>query len=99
MIIVVGTIEVAESDRVRYLESRHDLVANTLDETGCIDYSFAADATRADRVRLVERWETLADLQAHVAALRAAAPTTGPVVSSKYTEVSVYEATPVDGAL
>jgi quinol monooxygenase YgiN len=99
MIIVVGTVEVAESDRGRYLESRRDQVAHTLDETGCIDYSFAADATHPDRVRLLERWETLADLQAHVAALRAAAPTTEPVVSSKYTEVSVYEATPVDGAL
>jgi len=99
MIIVVGTIEVAESDRVRYLESRHDLVAHTLDESGCIDYSFAADATHADRVRLLERWETLADLQAHVAALRAAAPTTGPAVNSNYTEVSVYEANQIDGVL
>ena len=56
MIIVVGTVEVAESDRGRYLESRRDQVAHTLDETGCLDYSFAADATHPDRVRLLERW-------------------------------------------
>ena len=99
MIIVVGTIEVAESDRGRYLESRHDQVAHTLDETGCIDYSFAADATHPDRVRLLERWETMGDLQAHVAALGAVVPSHEPVVRSQFTEVSVYEATPIDRAL
>jgi len=99
MIIVVGTIEVAESDRGRYLESRQHQVAHTLDETGCIDYSFAADATLPGRVRLLERWETMADLRAHVAALRAVAPSDEPAVSSQFTEVSVYEATPIDGAL
>ena len=99
MIIVVGTIEVAESDRHRYLESRHLQVAHTLDETGCIDYSFAADATHPDRVRLLERWETMADLRAHIAALRAVAPSGEPVVSSQFTEVTVYEATAIDGAL
>jgi len=99
MIIVVGTIEVAVSDRDRYLESRLHQVAHTLDETGCIDYSFAADATHPDRIRLLERWETMADLRAHIAALRAVAPSAEPVVSSQFTEVSVYEATPIDGAL
>ena len=80
-------------------ESRRDQIAHTLRETGCIDYSFAADTTHADRVRLLERWESMADLRAHVSALRAAAPSGDPVVSSKFTEVSVYEATPIDGAL
>jgi quinol monooxygenase YgiN len=99
MIIVVGIVEIAEAERGRFLESKRDQVSHTLAEAGCIDYSFAADATHPDRVRLVERWETLADLQAHVAALRAAGPPDKPAVTSKFTEVSVYDATPVEGVL
>ncbi len=99
MIIVVGTIEVAEAERDRFLETKREQVSHTLTETGCIDYSFAADATHPGRVRLLERWETQADLQAHVAALRSAGPPAEPPVTSRFTEVSVYDATPVDGVL
>lgn len=97
MIIVVGTIEVAEDERDRFLESKRRQVSHTLAETGCIDYSFAADATHPGRVRLLERWESPADLQAHVAALRSAGQSTEPPVTSRFTEVSVYDATPVEG--
>ena len=64
-----------------------DRSSHTSAETGCIDYSFAADATDPGRVRLLERWESSADLQAHVAALRSAGQSTEPPVTSRFTEV------------
>ncbi len=100
MIIVVGTFEVAPGDRSAFLASKRGLMARTRDEAGCIDYAYSADAAASGTVRLIERWETMGDLTAHVEALQAAARSDGPaeskgpaipVVSS---EVSVFEAAP-----
>jgi quinol monooxygenase YgiN len=92
MVIVLGVIEVGVGDRDRFLEEKAPQVAATLTETGCVDYAFAADAAHPGRVRLVERWETMADLEAHVAALRAAPPPTRPPVPSHTVAVDVLEA-------
>lgn len=95
MVIMVGVIEVEAGDRDRYLASRRDQVVATLAEAGCLDYSYAADAGDPARVRLLERWESMADLVAHVAALRSADPPAGPSVPSRMAEVTLYEARPV----
>ena len=70
MIIVLGVFEVAAEGPRRFLEEKAAQVTATRAETGCLDYAFSADAADPGRVRLVERWETMADLEAHVAALR-----------------------------
>jgi quinol monooxygenase YgiN len=92
MIIVLGVIEVGVGDRDRFLVQKALQVTATLGETGCVDYAFAADGTDPRRVRLVERWETMADLEAHVTALRAAPLPTGPPVPSRMVAVDVLEA-------
>ncbi|HZM57709.1 MAG TPA: antibiotic biosynthesis monooxygenase [Acidimicrobiales bacterium] len=94
MIIVVGIFEVDGGDRKRFLETKRSQVASTLKEPGCIDYAFAADAGDARRVHLIERWACMADLEAHVDALRTGAPPPVPAVSARMTEMAVYEATP-----
>jgi quinol monooxygenase YgiN len=100
MIIVVGTIEVAEGDRDRFLDSRREQATTSLAEAGCLDYSFAADAGDPCRVRLLERWEQMGDLEAHLAGLRSSgSPSVGsgsePAVPSRYVDMVVYDATPV----
>jgi quinol monooxygenase YgiN len=92
MIIVLGVFEVEAGDRDRFLEQKAAQVTATRAETGCIDYAFAADAADAGRVRLVERWESMADLEAHVAALRSAPPATAPPVPSRTVAVDVLDA-------
>ena len=93
MIIVLGTIEVEPADRVRYLDEKSSQVTATLAEGGCIDYAFAADGVDPGRVRLVEKWESMADLEAHVTALRAAPPAADPGVASRTVGIEVLEAT------
>ncbi len=95
MIIVLGTIEVGVDDRQRYLEEKAPQVESTLGEAGCIDYCFAADSGDPSRVRLVERWATMADLEAHVAGLRAAPAPEGQPVPSRMVAFDVLQADPV----
>lgn len=92
MIVVLGIFEVEAEDRQRFLEGKAAQVRATRAETGCLDYAFAADAGDPNRVRLVERWETMADLEAHVAALRLAPPSPTPSVPSRTVAVDVLDA-------
>ncbi len=92
MIVVLGVIEVAADDRVRFLEEKADQVAATRSERGCVDYAFSSDADDPGRVRLVERWETMADLEAHVAALRSTPAPARPPVASRMVAIEVLDA-------
>jgi quinol monooxygenase YgiN len=93
MVIVVGVFEVEPADRDTFLSGKLAQVTASRAEHGCIDYTYSADAADPSAVRLLERWETRADLEAHVAALRAS-PSPGSGVPSRMVEVEVYEATP-----
>ncbi len=95
MVIVVGVFAMEPGDRARFLESRTDQVAATRSEPGCLDYSFAADAGDPGRVRLLERWESMAALEAHVAALGAAPSAGRPAVPARTVELTVFSADPV----
>jgi quinol monooxygenase YgiN len=92
MIIVLGIVEVDAGDRQRYLEEKAEQVAATRAEAGCLDYAFSSDAHDPGRVRLVERWETMGDLEAHIAGLRTAPPPAQPPVSSRMVSIDVHEA-------
>jgi quinol monooxygenase YgiN len=92
MIIVLGIVEVDPADRDRYLEEKAPQVIATRDEAGCVDYAFSADAGDPGRVRLVERWDTMADLDAHITALRAAPGPRQPPVPSRMVAIDVHEA-------
>ena len=75
MIHVIATIKVKPGMREKYLGILKANVANVLAEKGCIAYVPAVDVEsgipvqvdlRPDGVTLIEVWESLADLQAHL---------------------------------
>jgi quinol monooxygenase YgiN len=93
VIIVTGFFDVAEGDRRAFLDSKAAQAARTLEETGCREYAFSADDAHGGRVRLIELWESMEDLAAHLAGLRASTPTPSPITVLA-THFEVFEATP-----
>jgi quinol monooxygenase YgiN len=77
MIHVIATIKVKPGTREKYLAILKANVPKVLAEKGCIAYVPAVDVEsgipvqvdlRPDGVTLIETWESLADLQAHLKA-------------------------------
>ena len=77
MIHVIAGIEVRPGTRDAFLEEFHRLIPKVRAEEGCLDYGAAADARtdvaaqipyRENVVTIVERWESLDALKAHLAA-------------------------------
>lgn len=76
MIIVIATIQCKPGKRDSFLAEFLQVVPQVLKETGCLEYGPAVDASTdlanqnrdADRVTIVEKWESLATLQAHLVA-------------------------------
>ena len=69
MLIVQGVFRVDPGERVAFLEERSETMRVSRAEPGCLEYVFGADPLEPDRVILSERWESQADLDAHLAAL------------------------------
>jgi quinol monooxygenase YgiN len=93
VIVVAGYFDMAEGDRRTYLDAKASQAAHTLTEAGCREYAFSADDAHPGRVRLIELWDTMDDLSAHLANLRASAPGPSPVAVLS-SEFHVFEATP-----
>lgn len=77
MIYVIATIEIHPGRRNDFLAEFHKLVPQVRDEKGCIDYGPTVDVptnipaqppARSDVVTVVEKWESLEDLEAHLIA-------------------------------
>ena len=77
MIHVIATIDLNPGTREAFLAEFHKIVAPVRAEAGCLDYGPTVDAdsgiaaqggVRADVVTVVERWESLEHLQAHLVA-------------------------------
>lgn len=77
MIHVIATIGIAPGRRAEFLQEFHRLVPLVRAETGCIEYGPTIDvetgieglpAARDNVVTVVEQWETVASLRAHLAA-------------------------------
>lgn len=77
LIHVIATIELNTGTRDAFLSEFRKIVAPVRAESGCLDYGPTVDANsglsaqgpaRADVVTVVERWESLAHLQAHLVA-------------------------------
>ncbi|HVS67314.1 MAG TPA: antibiotic biosynthesis monooxygenase family protein [Mycobacteriales bacterium] len=66
MIVVLATYDMAPEDRFEFIESREEQVKRTQTEAGCLEYRFCFDAFEPGRITLIERWQTMADLQRHV---------------------------------
>jgi quinol monooxygenase YgiN len=77
MIFVIATIEVVEGHRDRFLAEFHRIVPLVRQEQGCLEYGPAIDVPadlavqgpiRDHTVTVVEKWESLETLKAHLAA-------------------------------
>ncbi len=77
MIHVLATIELLPGQREAFLAEFHKIVPAVLAEHGCLDYGPTIDAAtdiaaqgppRPDTVVIVERWENLDCLKAHLVA-------------------------------
>lgn len=77
MIHVIAAIEVTPGSRDRLVAAFQELAPAVHAEDGCIEYSFAVDATtdidaqipeRPNVVTVVEKWESVDALQAHLVA-------------------------------
>lgn len=77
MLHVVATIEIEPGKRAEFLTHFNGVVPQVRAEAGCIEYGAAVDVptsvpvqapVRPDTVVVVEKWESLAHLQAHLAA-------------------------------
>ncbi len=76
MIHVIAGIQIAPGQRDKFLEEFHKLVPLVHAEAGCIEYGPTLDAPTdiaaqncdENRVTIVEKWESLEALQAHLVA-------------------------------
>lgn len=74
MIDVIASIRVKEGRRAEFIEKFHANVPNVVAEDGCIHYYPTVDAetglsaqqTDPNRVTIVERWESVEALHAHL---------------------------------
>ena len=77
MICVIATIEVAEGRRQGFLTEFRKVVPKVLAEAGCLEYAPMIDVdtgigpqlhARPDAVTIVEKWESVESLEAHLIA-------------------------------
>jgi len=91
MVIVGGTFEVDPDQREQFLAGRAALMRTSRGEGGCLEYTFSADPIDPTRVILFERWASQADLDAHLAALRATPPVIEPNVEAISSSIRIYD--------
>ncbi len=74
MIHVIATVELNPGTRDKFLAEFRKVIPDVLAEAGCLEYGPAVDAQTdipiqfkvgADRVVVIEKWETVAALKAH----------------------------------
>ena len=76
MINVIAAIKVKESHMDEFLEIFKSNISNVINEAGCIEYAPAIDfitdlapqVCDSNTVTVIEKWETLESLQAHLIA-------------------------------
>ncbi len=77
MIYVIASIEVKPGERTAFIDEFHKLVPKVQAEEGCLEYGPTVDVdsgidaqggTRENVVTIVEKWESLDHLKAHLAA-------------------------------
>lgn len=91
MVIVGGSFAVEPGLREEYIAERSDLMRRSRAERGCLEYTFSADPLDPGRVVLFERWESRADLDAHLDASRAQPLPVTPQVPASSSVITVYD--------
>ncbi|MEM8919013.1 MAG: putative quinol monooxygenase [Pseudomonadota bacterium] len=65
MIMVLGSVEIAEMEFESIRPAVTDMMKASAAETGCLHYSFSQDASNPGLFHIVERWKSEEDLGAH----------------------------------
>jgi quinol monooxygenase YgiN len=68
MVIIVGSLTFAPSDRTEVLAALADVTEASRRDAGCVEYSWAEDLEAPNTFRFFECWESQELLDAHVAA-------------------------------
>ena len=77
MIHVIATVNLSDGTREKFLQEFHQVVPLVLQEEGCIEYGPAVDvetnisvqaASRENTVTIIEKWESIESLEAHLIA-------------------------------
>lgn len=63
-VIVAGWLRVDPAGRQAYLENSRSVIEPARAAPGCADFHLSADPIEADRINVVERWASVADLEA-----------------------------------
>ncbi|MCO5793705.1 MAG: putative quinol monooxygenase [Blastomonas fulva] len=66
MLIIEGWLHFAPGEIDKFAEAARIMVEATLQEEGCLHYSFARDMANPDILRIAERWTDDAALDAHL---------------------------------
>ena len=67
-VVITGEIDMAPGVRDKTIRGAAPFIAAALAESGCVHYTWSADADRPDRIHVFEQWDSEADLCAHLAA-------------------------------
>lgn len=97
MIIVTGNYQVPPDQQDQFMNSKQEQAKRTRREVGCLEYAFSADAEQPDLVRLIELWESMDDLKAHLQGLRSDPPQgqeVGPAVKVLSSTFAVFDGAP-----
>ena len=93
MIIVLGTLDLANGDADSARALLDTLVTQTRAEDGCIDYAFAIDVLDKGRLRISEKWRDRPALDAHLESAHLAAFREGiSKIGLSGSDVQVFEA-------
>lgn len=64
MIIVSGFLRVDPGQRTDYLGSCDDVIRAARCAPGCLDFHLSADPIEADRINILEQWESVESVEA-----------------------------------
>ncbi|MEV6636947.1 putative quinol monooxygenase [Actinoplanes sp. NPDC051470] len=95
MLIVAGTGYVDPAHRDALLEGLAPALRRTRTAPGCLDYVVAADPIESGRVNIFERWESEADLNAHLSGNAQTAPSTAHVRSVEVVRYDISGSSPL----
>ncbi len=67
MILITGTVDVAEVNRAAFIAAASHHVTRSREEAGCISHGFFEDVMAPGTFVFVERWRDMKAVQAHFA--------------------------------
>ena len=65
MLVVIAEVRLAEGAIAAAQEAIATMETESRQEPGCHTYAFSVDVSDPTMLRITERWETMADLEAH----------------------------------